>query len=164
MKENIAERVREDRKPEGEMFALHGEAKRLRSALAVANKWLDAAWEHDGGVGELVRVAETTRDEVEEELSRTAHRMEVLRRRREMGEGGRDEAPEGLAPAAVLSDALLAVYCVLRELPGEEFGGEMPERGRYAQMGALLVAVDAANAEVETLAPRREAGLRPGSE
>ena len=69
-----------------------------------------------------------------------------------------------VSPVAVLSDALLAVYCVLRELPGETFGGEMPERERYAQMGALLVVLDAANAEVEALAPEREAGARPGSE
>ena len=40
----------------------------------------------------------------------------------------------------------------------------MPERERYAQMGALLVVLDAANAEVEALAPEREAGARPGSE
>ncbi len=61
-------------------------------------------------------------------------------------------------------DALLAVYCVLRDLPGEAFGGEVPERERYAQMGALLVALDAANSEAEALAPEREAGLRPAGE
>jgi hypothetical protein len=39
MMENIAEKIRDDRRPEGEIFALSGEAKRLRRALAVAEKW-----------------------------------------------------------------------------------------------------------------------------
>lgn len=156
MTENIAQKIREEREPEGEIFVLSGGARRLRRALAVANKWLDAAWE-DGGSGDLVRVAETTRDEIEEELSRTAYRMDVLRHRRELSEGGHvfssDEDLEGLARAAVVSDSLLAVYCILRELSDEEFGGETPTRERYAHMGALLVALDAANAEVASYKP-----------
>ena len=49
--------------------------------------------------------------------------------------------------AGALSDALLAAYCVLRDVPAEQFGGEMPERERYALMGALMVAKDRANDE-----------------
>ena len=60
---------------------------------------------------------------------------------------------DGLARAAVLSGVLLAVYCVLRERPDEEFGGETPGRKRYAHMGALLIALEAANTEVDTHRP-----------
>jgi hypothetical protein len=84
MTENIADKIREDRRPEGEMFALSGEAKRLRRALAVAQKWIEAAWE--GEADHLSQTAEYTRDQLEEELSRTAFQMEVLRSRREWRE------------------------------------------------------------------------------
>ena len=113
MTENLAQKIREEREPEGAVFRLSSEARRLRRALAVANKWRDAAFE-DGGSGDLLRVAETTHDEIEEELSRTALRMDVLRRRREIDEAGHvfssDEDLEGLSRAAVVSDSLLAVY------------------------------------------------------
>jgi hypothetical protein len=62
------------------------------------------------------------------------------RRRGELREaafpGGAGLDLDGLARAAVLSDVLLAVYCVLRERPDEEFGGETSGRKRYAHMGA----------------------------
>jgi hypothetical protein len=48
-------------------------------------------------------------------------------------------------------DNLHHVYYVLRHVPAEEFGGEIPERERYTHMGALLVAQEAANAEMERL-------------
>jgi hypothetical protein len=35
----------------------------------------------------------------------------------------------------VLSNVLLRVYCVLRDVPDEEFGGDLPERQRYTYMG-----------------------------
>ena len=141
MIEGMVERTRETRRPEGEMFVLSGEVARLRRALAVAQSWVYAAWE--GEAEELCDVAEHTRDRLEEELARAAHRMEVDRRRREMGE----EVGDREAAAGTLSDALLAAYCVLRDVPEDAFGTEMPEREHYALMGALMVAQDAANAE-----------------
>ena len=41
--ENIAEKIREDHQPEGEMADLAAEARRLRASLAVAEKWYEAA-------------------------------------------------------------------------------------------------------------------------
>ena len=43
MTENIADKIREDRQPEGEMFDLAGEARRLRNSLAVAEKRIEAS-------------------------------------------------------------------------------------------------------------------------
>src|SRR5215212_4692170 len=85
MTENIADKIRADRQPEGEMFTLSGEARRLRSSLSVAEKWLEVARESDE-TGHLALTAEYTRDQLEEELSRTAFQMEVLRSRREWHE------------------------------------------------------------------------------
>ena len=145
---NIAEKIREDRQPEGEMFALSGEARRLRSSLAVAQKWLAVAEEEDEA-GHLTPTAEYTRDQLEEELSRTAFRMEVLKRGRDLREARPVEDPGGTAHAAVLSDSLLSAYCALRDAPEEAFSVEAPERDRYALMGALMAAMDAAGAEME---------------
>ena len=142
--DSVVERIRVERKPGGEMFVRASEVARLRRALAAAKGWVDAAWEAEAE--ELCDVAEHTRDRLEEELARAAHRMEVDRRHREMGEAGR-EAEDLDAAADTLSDALLAAYCVLRNVPEEEFGGEMPERERYALMGALMVARDKTDAE-----------------
>jgi len=136
---NIAEKIREDRRPEGEMFTLSGEARRLRNSPAVAEKWLAVA-EDDDQAGHLTCTAEYTRDQLEEELSRTAFRMEVLERGREMRDAPPVEDPDGTARASVLSDALLTVDCVLRDVPNGAFGGETPERSRYAHMGALMAA------------------------
>ena len=58
---NIAERIREDHRPEGEMFDLAAEAKRLRSALAVAQRWYEVATEEEE-VSYLASEAEHTRD------------------------------------------------------------------------------------------------------
>src|SRR5919202_2079260 len=147
MTENIAEEIREDRRPEGEMFDLAGEARRLRASLAVSEKWLQAATEEDG-TGHLTAAAEYTRDQLEEELSRTAFRMEVLRRKGEMHEARGVGDLDGAARAGVLSDSLLSAYCVMRDVPGEAFG-DWPGRERYAIMGALMAGMDAANAEME---------------
>jgi hypothetical protein len=161
--ENIADKIREDHQPEGEMFDLAAEARRLRSSLKVANAWLDVAWEEDQ-TGHLAHLAELTRDQIEEQLSRTAYQMELLRHRREWGEAGREAGEagreageEGAAEAAMLSDALLTVYCILRKVPDEAFPGEIPQRQRYAHMGALLVAQEAANAEMERLTEKQPA-------
>jgi hypothetical protein len=137
------------------MMDLAGEARRLRRSLAVAEKWVGAAWEGDEA-GYVTSEAEYTRDQLEEELSRTAYRMHVLDRRSQMREARDVEDLDGAARASALSDALLRVYCVLRDVPDEAFGGELPERERYAHMGALMVAQEATNAEME-----RAVGKRP---
>src|SRR5215211_4275262 len=102
MTENIAEKIREDRQPEGEMFTLSAEARRLRSSLSVAEKWLEVARESDE-TGHLALTAEYTRDQLEEELSRAAFQVEVLRRRREMPDARTVEDFDGAARASVLS-------------------------------------------------------------
>jgi len=155
MTENIAEKIREDRQPEGEMFTLSAEARRLRSSLSVAEKWLEVAQGSDE-TGHLALTAEYTRDQLEEELSRAAFRMEVLRRQKELRHARPVEDPDGTARAAVLSDSLLSAYCALRGAPEEAFSAEAPERDRYATMGALMAAMDATNAEME-----RAAGEQP---
>jgi hypothetical protein len=148
MTENIADAIREDRQPEGEMFDLAGEVRRLRSSLAVAEKWLEVARDSDEP-GLLATKAEYTRDQLEEELSKTIFRMEVLRRQKELRHAHPVEDPDGTARAAVLSDSLLSAYCALRDAPEEAFCVEAPERERYAIMGALMGAMDLANAEME---------------
>jgi hypothetical protein len=85
MTENIAEKIREDHQPEGEMFDLAGEARRLRASLAVVEKWYEVARDSDEP-GDLAASAEYTRDQLEEELSKTAFRMEALRQRRVLRE------------------------------------------------------------------------------
>ena len=133
MTENVAERIREDRQPEGGMFALAGEARRLGASLAIAQRWYEVALEGDES-GHLTHEAEYTRDQLEEELSRTAFKMEVLRRRRQLRDVGRVE-DQDVARAAVLSDSLLDAYCLLRDVPAEAFGGEMPGRGATPSWG-----------------------------
>jgi capsule polysaccharide export protein KpsE/RkpR len=93
MTTNVADQIREDRRP-GEMMALSAEFERLRRALAVAEKWVEAALEGEG-TGHLAATAEYTRDQLEEELSRTAFETEVLGRMREMREGREVEEVEG---------------------------------------------------------------------
>jgi hypothetical protein len=155
MTENIAERIREDKRPEGEMFALGAEAMRLRGSLAVAEKWVEVARDGDE-TGHLEHTAVYTRDQLEEELSRTAFRMEVLRKRRMLSEARPVEDIDGTARASALSDALLTVYCVLRDVPDETFGCDVPGRERYTHMGALMAAMEAAGAEM-----KRAVGERP---
>jgi hypothetical protein len=57
----------------------------------------------------------------------------------------------------VLSDSLLSAYCALRDAPEEAFSVEAPEQDRYATMGALMAAMDAANAEMERCVGERTA-------
>ena len=63
MTENIAEKISEDRRPGGEMFALSAESERLRRALAVAQKWVGVAFEGEE-TGHLTATAEYTRDQL----------------------------------------------------------------------------------------------------
>jgi hypothetical protein len=149
MTENIAEKIREDKRPEGEMFVLRAEARRLRNSLAVAQRWLEVAEEEEAVFVLLTAKAEYPRDQLEEELSRTAFGMQVLRRQKELRHARPVEDPDRTARAAVLSDSLLSAYCALRDAPEEAFSAEAPERDRYATMGALMAALDAANAEME---------------
>ena len=157
MTENIGEKIREDRQPEGEMFDLAGEARRLRASLAVAEKWYEVARDSDEP-GDLAATAEYTRDQLEEELSKTAFRMEALRQRRVLREArGHVKDLDGTVRASVLSDSLLRVYCLLRDVPAETFGGDSPGMERYALMGAMMVGQEVANSEMELAVGERPA-------
>jgi hypothetical protein len=156
MTENMAQKIREDRRPEGELVALFGEAKRLRNSLNVAEKWIEVARKSDEA-GYLLSTAESTRDQLEEELSRTALRMDILRSRRELGEARSYEDLDGAARAYTLSDALLTAYCIMRDVPAEAFNADGPDRERYALMGALLAAQEAASADMERCVGRQPA-------
>jgi hypothetical protein len=156
MTENMAQKIREDRRPEGELVALFGEAKRLRNSLNVAEKWIEVSRESDE-TGHLLSTAESTRDQLEEELSRTALRMDILRSRRELGEARSYEDLDGAARAYTLSDALLTAYCIMRDVPAEAFNADGPDRERYALMGALLATLEAASAEMERCVGRQPA-------
>jgi hypothetical protein len=146
--ENIAESVRHSHGPTGDMAELSAQAQRLSRALDVAEKWIDAA----GTSTEMWHQAEYTRDKLEEELARVIWQMEVLNRRSEHKHRGHADVPEAVISSALLSDTLLEVYCALRVAPEDIFGvgeREAGRRSRYAMMGALLAAQDAANAEMK---------------
>jgi hypothetical protein len=126
-------------------------AQRLDRALKVAVKWMDVARED---TSEMFHQAEYTRDKIEEELSRVCFEMAVeSEASRERAASSRDYTDEDLwaiARPAALSETLLRTYCTLRELDSDLFGDGSP-RARYEVMGALMVAMDAANAEMERL-------------
>jgi hypothetical protein len=117
----------------------------------VAVKWMDVARED---TSEMFHQAEYTRDKIEEELSRVCFEMAVEREAsRERAASSRDYTDEDLwaiARPAALSETLLRTYCTLRELDSDLFGDGSP-RARCEVMGALMVALDAANAEMERL-------------
>lgn len=154
--ENIAEMIRDAREPGGEMADLSRKAARLRRALGVARKWEEAALED----AEMFGRAQVARDQLEEELSRTVFTMDVVRTERIMAQGHRErgeayshEDLRRVSRESVVADELLAAYITLSHAPPEVFAvGDRPaeERTRYAMMGALMVAWDAANAEAET--------------
>jgi hypothetical protein len=52
-------------------------------------------------------------------------------------------------PSKEPSDALLGAYLPLERGDNGAFGGELPERERYAHVGALLGGEEAADAEME---------------
>jgi hypothetical protein len=126
-------------------------AQRLDRALKVAVKWMDVARED---TSEMFHQAEYTRDKIEEELSRVCFERAVeSEASRERAASSRDYTDEDLwaiARPAALSETLLRTYCTLRELDSDLFGDGSP-RARCEVMGALMVALDAANAEMERL-------------
>ena len=151
--EGIAARIRDAaEEPRSRMSDLSAQARRLRSSIAVLEKWTAAAMEDRGT--ELIALAESTHDALEEELARVAYQMEFERRKREYRDAGRD-VPEGVVGSALLSDLLLAAYCVLVSAPESIFGiaeGDYSnDMKRYPMMGALLVAQEAAEAAMERL-------------
>ena len=132
------------------MAELSAQAQRLGRALDVAEKWIDAA----GTSTEMWHQAEYTHDKLEGELTRVIWELEVLNRGREYKDMGREELPKGVISNALLSDTLVEVYCALKVAPEEIFGvgeREAGPRSRYAMMGVLLAAQDAAKAEMERL-------------
>jgi hypothetical protein len=100
--------------------------------------------------------AEYTRDNIEEELSRVCFEMAVeneARREKAASSAAREYTEEELravARPAALAETLLMTYCTLRDFESSLFGDGSPI-ARYEVMGALMVAMDAANAETERL-------------
>lgn len=142
MQENIAKSVRYGWIPEGrveERMSLSEQARRLDRALVVAEKWMEAAFTTE--TVELHSRAEYARDALQEELARVCFQMEVLDRVQAYGEEHEDKAE----PSA-LSDALVEAFCILGRAPADLFSDSSP-RGRYATMGALMVAQDAIREE-----------------
>jgi hypothetical protein len=137
------------------MQQLSGEAQRLRRALAVAEKWVEAAT----GSNEMFSEANYTYDKLEEELARVCWDMDVEFSTNEYARahknfGGEEATREELdaSVSGLLSNALLDAYCILRDAPLETFGvgeREAEERPRYSIMGALLEAMDLIPGEVE---------------
>ena len=149
--DGIAARIRHAaEEPRSPMADLSAQARRLRSSIAVLEKWTVAAMEDRGT--ELITLAEATHDQLEEELARVVWEMGLERRKREYRDAGRD-VPEEVAHYGLLSDELLACYCVLASAPEDIFGiaeGDYSnEMKRYSMMGALLVAQEAADAQME---------------
>ena len=152
--ESIVARIRHAKEPGGSMSDLSAQARRLHSSISVLQKWMEAAMEDRSA--ELATLAETTHDQIEEELARMVLEMELERRKRDYRDAGRD-VPEEVVRQALLSDTLLACYCVLASAPESIFGiaeGESNHVKRYSMMGALLVAQDAADAEMERAEPK----------
>jgi hypothetical protein len=153
--ENIAEMIREAKAPTGEMADLAGKAQRLGRALKVAEKWVEAAL----GDAEMFGRAQLAHDQLEEELSRTAFEMDALYDKTLATQGYKDRgvaySEEELRSScrhSAAADQLLAAYLTLSHAPLEVFSvGDRPaeERTRYAMMGALLVATDAASEAAE---------------
>jgi hypothetical protein len=101
---------------------------------------------------EMVTRAEMIHDELQEELARVVYEIEALARRREYTEMGLSDVPERVIDSSLLSDVLLEAYYVLSAAPEEVIGSAGSEgsaRTGYKLLGALLVAQDAANAEMK---------------
>ena len=73
--ESIAARIRRHaaEEPRSPMSDLSAQARRLRSSIAVLQKWEEAAMEDRGT--ELITLAEATHDQLEEEGARVAWEM-----------------------------------------------------------------------------------------
>jgi hypothetical protein len=142
------------------MADLKGKAQRLRKALQVAEKWVDAA----ASDTEMFDRATIAHDQLEEELSRTVFEIDVVYQKRIIAQGrkhlrGEVVAGEDLTRESrdsTLSNVLLDAYLMLSVAPLEVFGvgnRVAEERTRYLMMGALMVAMDAANAKHEPEPP-----------
>jgi hypothetical protein len=154
MQQDIAKTIRGGWAPElRQAMKLPEQATRLDRALKVAVKWMEASRED---TSEMFHQAEYTHDKLEEELSRVCFEMAVeneARCEKAASSAAReytDEELRAVARSAALSETLLGTYCTLRELESDLFGDGSP-RARYEVMGALMVAMDAANAETERL-------------
>jgi hypothetical protein len=144
MQDDIAKTVRFGWVPEGkvaERMSLSEQARRLDRSLKVAEKWMEAAFSTE--TTELHARAQYTHDALKEELARVCFQLEVEDRRRANGEEHEDKAE----PSA-LSDALTEAFLILDRPPANLFSDDAP-RARYALMGALMVAQDAAHATSE---------------
>ena len=149
MQHDIAKSICQGWSPQlREAMELPEQATRLDRALKVAEAWMEAAREDSA---EMFAQAQYTHDKLEEELSRVCFEMEVEDRTRLYG-----EEHTAKAPSDALSDVLLGAYNALREVPAELVGAGSP-RARYELMGALLVAMDAANAEMKNLEVEKKA-------
>ena len=165
---SLAEMIAGDPHPlGGEAPKLQAKAKRLLSAARTAEKWGDVCMA-DNSPPEMAARAEHIHDQLEEELSRVVWELEVYDAKvrekaidRTRPEGRRVDDLEAVARASRLSDKLLEAYCVLSRAPADVFGvegSEISPKTRYSLMGALLAALDAANAECERLSPPLPAG------
>jgi hypothetical protein len=154
VRQNIAQTIRGGWAPElREAMKLPEAAQRLDRALKVAVKWMEVAREN---TSEMFHQAEYTRDNIKEELSRVCFEMAVenqARREKAASSAAREYTEEELravARPAALAETLLMTYCTLRDFESSLFGDGSPI-ARYEVMGALMVAMDAANAETERL-------------
>jgi hypothetical protein len=150
MHDEIAKTVRYGWVPKGrlsERIDLSEQARRLDRALKVAEKWMEAAFSTE--TTELHSRATYTRDALQEELSRVCFSMEAEERRDLYGEEHEDKATSD-----ALSDAFTEVFCILGDAPADLFRDGSP-RGRYALMGALMVAQDGLGGEKEKPEPEK---------
>jgi hypothetical protein len=158
MQHDLAKTIRKGWRPEGkaaEAKEIVGQATRLERALKVAEKWMRAAREA-GGASEMYAEAQYARDSIEEELSRVAFELAIQRNqsfyRTHSSSAEGDKNLNDAAPRETLAEMLLNTYGLLRELPAEVLPDES-SRARYELMGALMVALDAANAKLEPREP-----------
>jgi hypothetical protein len=142
------------------MASLSEQARRLDRSLKVAVMWMEAA---HADSSEMWAKAQYARDSIEEELSCVCFEMAVEEEahvharayenqtpERREGRRYRDEDLPEVARLSALSDMLLSTYCELRDLETDHIG-DGSTRARYGLMGALLVAQDIANTEMERL-------------
>jgi hypothetical protein len=81
--ENIAEIIRQAQNPTRVMADLSSKAQRHRKALQVAEEWVEAAL----GDTEMCGRAQIARDQLVEELSRTAFEIDVVEQKRLIAAG-----------------------------------------------------------------------------
>jgi hypothetical protein len=149
MQHDVAKAIGRGWSPElREAMELPEKARRLSRALKVAEKWMESAREGEAS-SEMWSQAEYTRDKVEEELSRVCLEMDVRERTGTFFEDPTDEGSVRLMQSYAISDGLMEAYLILRDAPEDLFAPARGARGRYELMGALMVALDGVNAELE---------------